>query len=163
MTMRHYLWMTLGLSTLLLAGCGGTEPVHPDQDLALQPGYGIEAVVFDNLDSLNSIVIRSPDHPDQEVSIGFVDKGIHMLVFEVPAGSYCLVKFHTAFYTIIQDDPTHGVCWDVVPGKVAYSGNLAPRAYGKSLRTDQNYDWAMFKKNFKDQYPKLANYPLVTP
>jgi hypothetical protein len=163
MTKRHHLQMTVGLGILLLAGCGGTEPVHPDQEVALQPGDGVAAVVFDTLDSLNSIVIKSPDHKDQELSVGFVDKGIHMLVFEVPAGTYCLSKFHTGFYVFTQKDQTHGICWDVVPGKVAYSGNLAPRAYGQDVFTGQNYDWAMFKKNFKEQYPKLANFPIVTP
>ncbi len=161
---RHHrrIWISVGLVAALLAGCG-TNPVTPDQDVTLQPGYGIAAVVFDTLDVLNSVTIKSPDRNGTELAVGFVDKGVHLNVYAVPAGTYCLVKFHTAFYKITQDDPTHGVCFDVVAGKVAYSGNLAPRARGQTLWTYQNYDWPAFEKMFKEQYPKLASYPLVTP
>jgi hypothetical protein len=161
--MKH--WRIEGLSclaALLLAGCG-LDPVKPDQEIVLQPGEGIAAVVFDTLDVLNAVTIRSPDRNGMEFGVSYVDKGVHLYVFIVPAGSYCLVKFQTSFYTITQDDPTHGVCFDVVAGKVAYSGNLSPRAHGQSLQTDQNYDWPAFEKMFKEQYPKLAQYPIVTP
>jgi hypothetical protein len=148
---------------VMLAGCGGMDSVKPDQDVTLQPGHGIAAVVMDTLDPLNAVSIKSPDNKDVELEISHVDVGVHMSVFVVPAGSYCLTKFFTGSYVFTQDDQTHGICFDVVPGKVAYSGNLAPRAYGQNTRTDQNYNWPAFEKMFKEQYPKLANYPIVTP
>ena len=164
MTRSRYtcIWTMIGLGTLLLAGCG-TDPVQPDQDVSLQPGYGIAAVVFDNLDTLTAITIKSPDPKGGEVDISYADKGVHMFVYALPAGSYCLTHFNTSFYRFTQDDLTHGICFDVVAGKVAYSGNLAPRAVGHATRTYQNYYWSVFEKSFKDQYPKLTNYPIVTP
>ncbi|HEY3644485.1 MAG TPA: hypothetical protein VGM16_04035 [Gammaproteobacteria bacterium] len=159
---RLHIWMTLGLGSLLLTGCG-TDAIQPDQEITLQSGDGIAAVVFDNLDQLTAVNIDSADGKGKDISIGLVDKGVHMFVFEVPAGSYCLTHFNTAFYRFTQNDLTHGICFDVVPGKVAYSGNFAPRAYGQSTQTNQNYDWPWFQKVFKEQYPKLAQYPIVTP
>jgi len=152
----------IGLGVLLLAGCG-TDPVSPDQDVSLQPGYGVAAVVFDNLDVLTAVTIKSPDPKGGEVDISYVGKGVTMFVYTLPAGSYCLTHFNTAFYRFTQDDMTHGICFDVVAGKVAYSGNLAPRAVGRDTKTFQNYYWAAFEKSFKDQYPKLANLPIVKP
>lgn len=162
MTARIWTIAVLALTAVLLTGCGGTDPVQPDQDVQLQPGYGIGVVVFDTLDALSVATIKSPD-TKVEVDVGYVDKGVHMFVYALPAGSYCLTRFNTGFWRFHQDDPTHGICFDVVVGKVAYSGNLAPRAYGKSVRTDQNYHWAEFEKSFKQGYPKLAQYPIVTP
>lgn len=162
MTPRNLGVMAVALGVALLAGCGATDPVQPDQDLQLQPGYGIAAVVFDTLDALSVSTIKSPD-TKVEINVGYVDKGVHMFVYALPAGSYCLTRFNTDFYRFYQDDPTHGICFDVIAGKVAYSGNLAPRAYGKAVRTDQNYYWPEFEKSFKQDYPKLARYPIVTP
>ena len=153
----------IGLCAVLLAGCGGTDAVQPDQDVTLQPGYGIAAVLFHTADQLNSVGIDSLDHKGSDLSISLVDSGVHLYVFAVPAGTYCLVRFYTGFYRFVQNDPTHGVCFDVLAGKVAYSGTLAPGTYDGAVRTDQNYDWVIFEKMFKDQYPKLANYPIVRP
>lgn len=152
--------MSVGLVTMV--GCGSTDPVHPDQDVTLQPGYGIAAVVFDTLDVLTTVTIKSPDN-GTEVDVGSVGKGMNMYVYAVPAGSYCLTRFDTGFYRYHTNDQTHGVCFDVIAGKVAYSGNLAPRAYLEGVRTDQNYDWTGFEKVFKQDYPKLASLSIVTP
>ena len=143
------IWMMIVSGALLLAGCG-TDPVQPDQEVQLQPGYGIAAVVFDTLDTLTAIDIESPDRKGGAVSIAYVEKGVHTFVYTLPAGRYCLTHFNTSFFRFTQNDPIHGICFDVIPGKVAYSGNLAPRAYGQSTRTDQNYDWRWFEGMFKE-------------
>jgi hypothetical protein len=160
---RKYLssWTTIGLVAVFLAACG-TDQVQPDQDVTLQPGYGIAAVVFDTLDPLNAVSVASRDNKGGQLDIGFVDKGVSLFVYAVPSGSYCLSQFHTGFYRFWTLDP-HDDCFDVVAGKVAYSGNFTPRAYGHSVRTAQNYDWPAFEKMFKEKYPKLAHYPIVTP
>lgn len=51
------------LASLLvsLAGCG-LDPVQPDQEITLQPGQGIAAVVIDSLDPLNAFYIKSADN-----------------------------------------------------------------------------------------------------
>lgn len=154
--------VTIAFGMIVLSGCGGVDPVQPDQNVALQPGYGIAAVGFDTLDPLNAIDLRSADPNGVQLGVSFVDKGSHLFVFAVPAGSYCLRSFHTGFYKFWTID-SHDDCFDVVAGKVAYSGNYTPRAYGKSVQTPQMYDWAAFEKTFKDQYPKLASLPIVTP
>jgi hypothetical protein len=153
---------TFGLGALLLTGCA-TDQVQPDQGITLKPGEGIAAVVFDTLDVLSVVTLKSPDKDGVEIDVGNVGKGVTMFVYAVPAGTYCLTRFTTGFYRFYQDDPTHGICFDVVAGKVAYSGNLAPRAYGHDTRTDQNYYWPVFEKSFKQEYPKLAQYAIVTP
>lgn len=152
-----------GACTVLLAGCGGTDSIKPDQEVVLKPGDGIAAVVFDTVDTLNTVSIDSPDHKDVEIGITVVDKGANLFVFEVPAGTYCLTRFYTGFYRYIQEDPTHGVCFDVIAGKVAYSGNFAPGVYNGRVMTYQNYNWPGFEKTFKAMYPKLASIPIVTP
>lgn len=158
------LCMLTGMGLAMLAGCGATTDslVQPDQEVTLQPNQGFAAVVMDTLDALSVTTIKSPDNKDVELDLGYVDKGVHMYVYAVPAGTYCLVRFNTGFYRFHQES-SRDVCFDVVPGKVAYSGNLAPRAVGHQAITYQNYDWAAFKKMFKEQYPKLANYPIVSP
>lgn len=152
----------IGLSVVLLAGCGGTDTVKPDQDVSLPPGDGIAAVLFHTADQLTAVSIDSIDHKGADIGISFVDKGLNLYVFVVPAGTYCLTRFNTGFYRFTQNE-ARGVCFDVLPGKVAYSGTLTPGSYDGGVRTDQNYDWAIFEKMFKDQYPKLASYPIVTP
>ena len=165
MTRLNYwcIGLFLSMGTVLLAGCGGTDTVQPDQTVVLQPGDGIAAVVFDTVDQLTAVSIDSADHKDAGIGISFIDKGVHLYVFVVPAGSYCLTHFNTGFYRFTQNDQTHGVCFDVVPGKVAYSGNLAPGDYNGEVMTAQNYEWPAFEKMFKEQYPKLVSYPIVTP
>ena len=148
---------------LSLAGCG-LDPVQPDQEIALQPGQGIAAVVIDTLDPLNAFYIKSGDHDSAPViKIPHVEVGVHLFIFVVPSGSYCVTRFSSGSYYFTADDPKHGACFDVIAGKVAYSGNLSPRGYNGRVITDQDYNWPAFEKMFKQQYPKLALYPIVTP
>lgn len=154
---------TLAGLLLLLAGCG-LDPVQPDQAITLQPGQGIAAVVIDSLDPLNAFYIKSADNESAPaIKIQHVDVGVHLYIFVVPAGSYCVTRFSSGNYSITQDDPKHGVCFYVIAGKIAYSGNLAPRGYNGKVYVDQNYEWSAFQKMLKDQYPKLVDYPVVTP
>ncbi|HSC48010.1 MAG TPA: hypothetical protein VLG68_07980 [Gammaproteobacteria bacterium] len=158
-----HIWVVIGLSAAFLTGCG-LDPVQPDQDTNLQPDQGIAAVILDTLDPLNAIYIKSADNNSAPtIEINHVDIGVHLFAFVVPAGSYCITRYSFGNYYITQSDPKHGVCFDVIAGKVAYSGNLAPRVHGGGIYVDQNYDWPGFKKMFKEQYPKLAAYPIVTP
>lgn len=155
-------WTAIALAVVLLGGCGGVDPVQPDQNVALPEGYGIAAVGFDTLDSLNAIDIGASDPKGVKLGVNYVDKGVHLFVFAVPSGTYCLRSFHTGFYKFWTLNPLDD-CFDVIAGKVAYSGNYTPRAYGRSVKTPQMYDWPTFEKSFKEQYPKLANLPIVTP
>lgn len=166
MTRLNYwcIGLFLSMGTVLLAGCGGTDTVQPDQAVVLQPGEGIAAVVIETGDPINDIFIRSPDNGKApSIEITRAEVGMHLFVYAVPAGSYCLVQYHYENYTISQNDPTHGVCFDVIAGKIAYSGNLSPNGADGRLWVDQNYYWPVFQKMFKEQYPKLASYPIVTP
>lgn len=158
--------ISLATTTVLLmslAGCG-LDPVQPDQAITLQPDQGIAAVVIDSLDPLNAIYIKSADNDRAPmIEIQHVDAGIHLFVFILPPGNYCVTRFSYRNYRITQSDPKHGVCFYVIVSKIAYSGNLAPRAYNGEVYVDQNYEWSAFQKTLRDQYPKLAGYPVVTP
>jgi|SRR5579863_4458 len=155
--------LTLGVSAALLAGCG-IDPVQPNQDVAMAANYGIAAVVLDTLDPVNNFYIKSADDPKApEIEVTRVQPGVTLFVYDVPAGSYCVVHYQIANFNIDQNDPTHGSCFDVVAGKVAYSGNLAPRGHNGKIYIYQNYDWLAFEKMLKEQYPKLASIPIVTP
>lgn len=148
---------------LMLHGCGA-DAVKPDQVVTLQPGQGIAAVVIDALDPLDNITIKSPDNTNApELVITGVKAGTTMLVYVVPAGRYCVDSFYFDSWRFIQSDLKHGVCFDVIAGEVAYSGNIGPRVYRKKVWTAQNYDWNAFRKQLSRQYPKLAGYPIVTP
>jgi hypothetical protein len=159
--MNH--WGVIGLlAASLLTGCG-LDPVQPDQDITLQPGYGIAAVAIDTLDPLNGIYFKELDNksaPDIEIS--HVSAGVHLMIFAIPAGTYCATRYSFGDYYFTQTNP-RDTCFDVVAGKVAYSGNIGPRARNGRAYLYQNYEWAAFKKTFNEQYPKLAQYPIITP
>jgi len=162
----HLKLMTLIMGLALLAGCGATDPVQPDQELTLPPGNGIAVVVVDSLDPLNGITLKSPDHKDApDLEVGHVDKGVTMRVYVLPAGSYCVFSFFFGIHQFKEKDPDHDVCFDVIAGIVAYSGNIGPRSNGssKSATMMQHYDWKVFESAFKVGYPKLSQYPIVTP
>lgn len=160
---RSILILMMAGLLVTLAGCG-LDPVQPDQGITLQPGQGIAAVVMDTLDPLNAIYIKSADNDRAPtIEIHHVEVGVHLFVFVVPPGSYCVTRYSYLNYYITQNDPKHGVCFYVIAGKIAYSGNLSPRSYNGKLYVDQNYNWEAFRKMLKDQYPKLAPYPVVTP
>jgi len=148
---------------LLSSGCG-LDPVQPDQEVVLQSDQGIAAVVIDSLDPLNAIYIKAADNDSAPtIEIQHVNAGVHLFVFVVPPGSYCVTRYSYLNYYITQNDPKHGVCFDVIAGKIAYSGNLAPRGYQGKIYVEQNYEWSAFQKMLKDHYPKLAAYSVVTP
>jgi hypothetical protein len=154
-------WGMLALVVVGMAGCG-LDPVQPDQDVTLQAGYGIAVVVVDTLDPLNGIYFKpavNKSAPDIEVT--HVTAGVHVLPYLVPAGTYCATRYSYGDYYFTHDP--RATCFDVVAGKVAYSGNVGPRAKNGSAYLYRNYDWPAFEKMFKEQYPKLANYPIVTP
>lgn len=160
---RSITFATMAVLLMSLAGCG-LDPVQPDQAITLQSDQGIAAVVIDSLDPLNAIYIKSADNDSAPtIEIQHVDVGIHLFVFVVPPGSYCVTRYSYGNYYITQNDPKHGVCFYVIAGKIAYSGNLAPRGYNGKVYVDQNYEWSAFQKMLRDQYPKLAGYPVVTP
>ena len=156
-------WGAMVLLSAVLAACG-LDPVQPDQEVTLPPGDGIAAVVLDTLDPINAFYIKSPDNSAAPtIEVTHVNVGVTLFPFVVPAGRYCVTRYSFSTYDITQNHPKDGVCFDVVAGKVAYSGNLAPRGHGGGVYVDQNYDWRGFEKMWKDQYPKLAQYPIVTP
>lgn len=157
-------WCVGLAAAIALAGCG-LAPIEKGQPVKLGPNDGIAAVVIDSLDNLDQMMIQGTDKNGITLKISNAPVGLHLYVFVVPAGTYCLSRFSLGFATIEQNDQKHGVCFDVIAGKIAYSGNLAPRAYGQNdLRTDQEYDWKAFEAKLKAEYPDLAaRYPIVTP
>src|SRR5574337_334255 len=109
------------------------------------------------------VYIKSADNDRAPtIEIQHVEVGVHLFVFVVPPGSYCVTRYSYGNYYITQNDPKHGVCFYVIAGKIAYSGNLAPRGYNGKVYVDQNYESSAFQKMLKTQYPKLAIYPVVT-
>jgi hypothetical protein len=153
------------MAGLLLAGCGATDPVQPDQDVTLPKGVGIAAVVINSRDPLTGVTFRSRDYPDAApLQVGGVDRGITLRVFLLPAGSYCAAAFGYRDVLLKERGSDHEVCFDVIPGKVAYSGDIGPRGDDQNrILMFQRYNWPAFEKMFKEQYPKLAPYPIVTP
>lgn len=153
----------IGMSALLPA-CG-LSPVDQGQPVNLGPDEGVAAIVIDSLDTLSQISFDPVGHDGKTLSIMGAPKGVTLYVFVVPAGTYCVAGFHFGVWSFHASDPKHGTCFDVLAGKIAYSGNVAPRAAsGTDIRTYQNYNWPAFKDMLKQQYPDLAvKYPLATP
>jgi hypothetical protein len=154
---------TIGLVSLLF-GCG-SAPIEQGQQVTLGPNEGVAAVVIDTLDVLDQISFDAVGHDAKPLAITNAPKGISLYVFVVPAGTYCSSGFHFGNWAFHSLDPKHGACFDVLAGKIAYSGDIGPRAFSKNdIRTYQNYDWPRFEEMLKKQYPDLAaKYPLVTP
>lgn len=146
----------------LLAGCG-LAPVERGQHVTLGPNEGIAAVVMDTLDPLNQIQLWSPTNDGKGMTIPSAPVGVSMYLFVVPAGNYCVASFWFGQRELYLKDRKQGVCFQVVAGKIAYSGNLAPRAYGPDdLRTDQNFEWGAFETKLKAEYPEVAaQYPIA--
>ena len=159
--------MRIALPMAFLAGCGsaGLPPIEKGQTPVLAPNQGVAVVVMDTLDTLNQISVEPTEGDGPSMNIPKTPIGVNMYVFVVPAGHYCLTSFWLGSTRIHQSDEKHGICFDVIAGKTAYSGNIAPRAYGPSdLRTNQNYDWRGFEAAMKADYPDIvAKYPIVTP
>lgn len=153
----------VGMSGLLFA-CG-LSPVDQGQSVNLGPNEGVAAIAIDSLDVLSQISFDPVDNGGKPLSIMNAPKGVTLYVFVVPAGTYCEAMFHFGKWAFHARDPKHGTCFDVLPGKIAYSGNIAPRAVSaRDIRTYQNYDWQGFEAMLKQQYPDIAaKYPLVTP
>lgn len=167
--------MAVAMLAVLLAGCG-LAPVDKGQSVSLGPNQGIAAVVLDALNPLVQVTLESSDPKGATLAIPNAPIGVTMYLFVVPAGRYCLSRYSVGMTNVRSDDPGHGDCFDVVAGKVAYSGHLAPRAFnsggtwvknqlvGYDIRTLQNFQWDDFQKMLKDQYPQIAaQYPIATP
>ena len=158
-----------------VSGCG-TATIEKGQQITLGPNEGIAAVVMDALNPLSQITFEGTDKGGTTIKIPSAPIGVTMYLFAVPAGHYCLSRYAAGMTEITSTDQENGDCFDVVAGKIAYSGNLAPRAFNSSgtwirnqlvgydIRTLQNFEWAAFEKRMQDEYPDLvAKYPIVTP
>lgn len=163
------------VSAITLVGCG-LAPVQKGQTVTLGPNEGIAAVVTDALNVLGQVEIDGTDPKGATMKIPTAPVGVNMYLFVVPAGHYCLASYSVGMSEIAMDDTLHGDCFDVIAGKIAYSGNLAPRAFSESgtwgrgtlegytVKTLQNFEWDSFQKNLKAEYPAIAaKYPVVTP
>lgn len=160
---------------VMLAGCG-LAPIDKRQSVSLGPNEGIAAVVTDSLNTLSQVTIEGTDPNSASMKISMAPVGVSMYLFVVPAGHYCLTQYSVGMSLVEMDDKLHGDCFDVVAGKIAYSGNLAPRAFsssgtwgkngleGYNIKTLQNFEWDAFQKKLKEEYPAVAaKYPVVTP
>jgi hypothetical protein len=118
-----------------------------------------------SLDPLKQISINSTDKGGQTLKIPYVPAGTTLNVFATPAGTYCVAEYYFQFIRITLNDQKHGVCFDVIPGKIAYSGNITPSADSPNdIETYQTYDWKGFEAKLKSEYPTLAaQYPIVKP
>lgn len=162
-TLKLMLVSTAVAVLLMLNGCG-VDAVKPGQAVALKPDQGIAAVVIDTLDPLDNITFGSPDDSNApDIVIAGVQPGKTMFVYVVPAATYCVMSFNFGRYRFIAKDLKHGTCFDVIAGKVAYSGNIGPRVYNRQVLTGQTYNWVAFRKQLKQEYPNLSGYPVVTP
>lgn len=161
---RLLLYGLLAAAILPICGCG-VAPIERGDAVTLGPTEGIAAVVIDTLDDVTQLEVDGTDKGGVELKIPSAPKGVDMYVFAAPAGTYCLANFHYGRILIFMKDQKHGVCFDVIPGKIAYSGNIAPRAFGEGrIITAQNYQWGWFESALNKDYPKLtAAYPVVTP
>lgn len=174
-TTRYLCVGAVVISVVLATGCG-LAPVQKGQQITLGPNEGIAAVVMDTLNPLTQVTIDGTDPNGATMKIPATPVGVNMYLFVVPAGHYCLSRYAVGMSEVTMDDKLHGDCFDVISGKIAYSGNFAPRAFsnsgtwvgsslqGYTIKTLQNFEWDTFQKELKDQYPDLvAKYPVVTP
>lgn len=166
------LMQVVGLAALL-CGCG-LAPIDDDQAVTLGPDQGIAAVVLDALNPISQFTIESTDPKGATIKVPSAPIGVSLYLFVVPAGRYCVSRYSVGMTNIRTDSPGHGDCFDVVAGKIAYSGNLAPRAFnsggtwvrnelvGYDIRTLQNFEWPQFEKKLRDEHPVLAaKYPIA--
>ena len=161
---RMRLW-TVAATAILVTACS-TAQIKPGQAVQLKPGEGIAAVVIDSTDPIGDIQFQSRDNPDNQIRIAGLDNpGVNLFLFAVPAGTYCESVFHYGDWKFTPEGRENARCFDVLAGRTAYSGNLAPRAFGdRDVRMMQNYTWTQFENQMKRDYPDLvAKYPIVTP
>lgn len=154
---------------MLISACTGMEPLTGDQAPVLSPDQGMVVVVLDSKDVLNHMTFKGTDEEGIKLTIPMIQPGMSMYLFPTKQCTYCLTDYYVgpspmSNNQITQFDQKHGDCFDVIAGKTVYSGNLAPRAYGSTLRVEQDYHWDWFVPEFKKRYPTLSEkYPLVTP
>lgn len=116
--------ITSVLLTAMISSCSTTTLKElPNQELTENDGY--LALVFDSLDTLNSIYIQGVSTGTSSIHISSIPKGRSLLVYKIPEGQYCLRKFNAYDLKITYDD--NGVCFFVEQGELNYPGHLVIR------------------------------------
>lgn len=149
-------------AAVLDQGCS-LAPVRPGQAVDPGPNQGIAAVVMDSLDELQQVAIDRANGGGESLSIAEVPKGVHLYLFVVSAGDYCFTSFHFGLLYFHPTDMSGRVCFKVTAGKIAYSGNVGPRVFGKDdTRIGRDDRRREFEQKLNAEYPGLAaRYPIV--
>ena len=164
---------TLLLScTGLLASCAvlsSQPPIAPGQNLKLQSGEGIAALLMDTQDPVTQVLLEPINSNGPMLDLPSMPAGRTLALFAVPAGVYCLKQFSYGRYRFFSKTPEIG-CFQVSAGRISYSGNIRPSA-GRDPETgrdaalvDQIYQPDDFMDLLKKQYPQLmSSYPTAGP
>lgn len=143
----------VALVMLALSACG-TEPIQQDQPITLQAGQGLAAVVYDVADPLSQVTLESAESSTQ-LQITAVPVGVHVYLFQVPAGSYCFTSFQFGRWHFFSKDK-EGQCFQVKAGELGYGGTLSPRVVNGEVMTGQDMDLERFRSELTQSYPIIA-------
>lgn len=139
---------------LLLAACG-IQPIEQDQPIVLQAGQGIAAVEFNTADTLS--VVQLDSDGGANLTIPSVPQGVHLYVFQVPAGNYCFTRFQFGRWSFHANDKQEQMgCFEVKAGELGYSGTLSPRVISGQVVVNQDVELPAFRILLGEQYPIIA-------
>jgi len=137
---------------VLLQACTPTA-VNPTQPLELGPGEGYAAIQLD-LHEPNRELLFASSVTGQNIQIDNVPAGKSLYLFAVPAGHYCMSMFFIVGEQRIY--PHDLKCFDVLPGKLAFTGYLSPAVIYGNIEVGQIRDDAAGQAELRKLYPQIA-------
>ena len=135
----------------LLAACA-SAPLPQDQSVSLYPDQGLAAVMIDTLDPITQVTFQSGG---TKLIVPSVPPGIGLYLFPTRAGRYCMTRFHYANFDFAAEKGVQQ-CFQVLAGRLSYSGTLAPRVEDGKPVTRQVQDPQGFRVLLEQQYPTVA-------
>ncbi|HEX2667191.1 MAG TPA: hypothetical protein VHP13_02355 [Gammaproteobacteria bacterium] len=154
-----------GVAALAACSIVPVTPIQPGASAHLQPNEGIAAVVMDTLDPVSQIHLIPIDGNGKGLNLPSMPAGKSLALFQVPAGTYCLQEFQFGRWHFFARSGVRLGCFQVPEGRIAYSGNLQPRAGDDdNAYVRQEYSPRQFLATLQSQYPSLAAaYPTAGP
>jgi hypothetical protein len=137
----------------ILSACA-TAPLPQDQSVTLWPDQGLAAVMIDTLDPISQVTFQQQGGGGKLI-VAAVPPGIGLYLFPTRAGRYCMTRFYYANFDFAADKGALQ-CFQVLAGKLSYSGTLAPRVEDGKPVTRQVLDPQGFRVVLEQRYPTVA-------
>lgn len=114
---------------LAAADAGAVLPLTVEDAAALAPDEGHLALVLDSLDHIQNLRFAPRGRVAAAFSLSEVPPGIHLFVFRLPAGEYCMDDFRAERRRYKRRSTDEGsFCFAVFAGDLTYPGHIVPRA-----------------------------------